>query len=182
MEAMKDVMKELLFNIKNGFSSCNEKEIQLLHGRKILVIASARDGILEYLMEKILVPSESRISISGTYRCKRYIDEMKFLNTEYYFHEGIYSVNAPDYKILRGRQFDAVIYLVTQRDLYSYINIEEMCQDYTMHYKAEIYCMDLFGNLWKSRDINQYLLSKKAYKSLIDYYTLRKEQGGERPL
>lgn len=173
MEGMNDVMEELLFNIKNGFSACDEKEIELLRGKEILVIASAGDGILEYLMEKILVPSESRISISGTSRCKRYIDEMKFLNTEYYFHEGIYSVNAPDYKILRDRQFDAVIYLVTQKDLYSYINIEEMCQDYSMHHKAGVYCADIFGNLWKSRNINQYVLSKKAYKSLIDYYSTR---------
>lgn len=173
MEVMNDVMEELLFNIKNGFFLCDEKEIKLLCGRKILVIASAGNGILEYLMEKILVPSESQISISGTSRCKRYIDEMKFLNTEYYFHEGIYSIHASDYKILRDRQFDAVIYLVSQKDLYSYINIEEMCQDYMAHHKTEIYCIDLLGNLWKSGDLNQYVISKKAYKSLIDYYGLR---------
>lgn len=174
---MCNLMKELLLNIKNGFILCNEKEIKLLYGKKILVIVSARDGILEQLMENILVPLHSQINISGTSRCKHYIEEMGFENVEYYFHEGVYSVNAPDYKILKDRKFDAVIYLVTQKDLYSYINIEELCQDYITYHKADVYCADMMGNLWKNLDVNKYVISKKAYKNLIDYNALKQRQG-----
>lgn len=173
---MERVIRELVANIKDGFVLCDQKEIELLQGKRVLVIASAGGDALEQLVEKFLLPAKAQISISGTARCKEYIEDAGLDEVEYYFHERKYNVDSLDYKIIKHRKFDVIIYLVTQKDLYSYINIEEMCQDYNKNSECTVYCADIFGDLWKNTNIDKYVACKKAYKNLIDYNIIRRNE------
>ncbi len=170
---MKQVIRELIANIKDGFVLCDRKEAESLHGKRVLVIASAGGGALEQLVENFLLPANAHISISGTARCRQYIEDVALEDAEYFFHEGKYGVDSLDYKILKYKKFDALIYLVTQKDLYSYINIEYMCQDYNKNNPCTVYCADIFGDLWKNTTIDKYIACKEAYKNLIDYSIMR---------
>lgn len=164
---LSDTVNYLMTQLASDIVKCNGLELEKWSGKKILVVGSSSNEAVEYIRDISVRMRDTSFTFWGTDRCEKMLGDKLGPNAEFCYHEGRFHTQCGDYKLLRHRNYDIIIYLVSQPHLNQYLNVEEMCMDYADTKSADVYCMDMFSVLWKHIDIKRYVVRKQAIDRLV---------------